>query len=54
MHHTTNQNHQHNEIHHREFETYTYHTHSLLEQAAEHRKVVAEEQTAKTEKKEEE
>jgi hypothetical protein len=54
MHHTTNQNHQHNEIVHREFETYTFHTHSLLEQAAEYRKVVAEEQTAETKQTEEE
>lgn len=35
----------HNEMGNQEFQMYTFHQHSLLEQAAEHRKVVAEEQT---------
>jgi hypothetical protein len=41
----------HPEMGNQEFQMYTFHQHSLLEQAAEHRKVVAEQQTTdKTEK----
>jgi hypothetical protein len=34
-----------------EFQMYTFHQHSLLEQAAEHRKVVAEEPTTNSKEK---
>lgn len=41
----------HSEIGNQEFQMYTFHQHSLLEQAAEHRRVVTEQSTTdKTEK----